>query len=162
MNGLRRTVVTGMALLSAVCVPAAAQDRATDETGLRAADAAFWAAFNACDAAAMARFFTPDVEFYHDRTGLTHTRSAVVRSLVKGPCGTPGLHVRRELVADSLRYDPVPRTGAILTGEHRFYAREGGGAERLDGQASFAVVWVHEGADWRMRRVLSFAHRPAR
>ncbi|MBB4100735.1 nuclear transport factor 2 family protein [Sphingomonas kyeonggiensis] len=69
---------------------------ASDEQGVRCADDAFWRAFNACDAAAMADYFTEDVEFYQDLTGLTRTRSAVVASLIKGPCGTPGLHLRGE------------------------------------------------------------------
>jgi hypothetical protein len=64
----------------------------------------------------------PDVEFYHDKTGATISRDAVATSFMNGPCGTKGLHVRRELVARSLSYDPVPEFGAILTGQHRFYA----------------------------------------
>lgn len=141
---------------------AAAQSVSADEAAVRAADASFWSAFNACDAKAMDRLFTDDIEFYHDRTGLTAGRTAVVASLVSGPCGTPGLHLRRDGVAGTLRYDPVPRTGAILTGEHRFYAKRGAAPEELDGQASFANVWVRQGDAWKMRRVLSYAHGPAR
>lgn len=135
-------------------------DSAPDD-GLLAADAAFWQAFNRCDADAMGKWLAPDVEFYHDKTGLTQGRKALVLSLMKGPCGTPGLHVRREVVADSVAVDPVPGHGAVMTGVHRFYAKQGDAPERLDGDARFAVVWHKVGTRWEMRRVLSYAHRPA-
>jgi hypothetical protein len=132
-----------------------------EETAVRSADAAFWTAFNACDAKAMARYFTPDAEFYHDKTGLTQGREAVVASMVNGPCGTNGMHLRREAIADSVRYGPVPNFGATLTGEHRFYVKQGDAPEHLDGQAKFAVVWARLADGWQMRRVLSLDHGPA-
>lgn len=145
------------AALCCVSVASAAQN--ADD--VLVADAAFWRAFNQCDAAAMGELLASDIEFYHDKTGLTHGRDRVVRSLAKGPCGTPGLHVRREVVTDSVAVDPVPGHGAIVSGVHRFYARQGDAPERLDGDARFAVVWRKTGARWEMERVLSYAHRPA-
>lgn len=142
-----------------LCSPAAAQTGSAEQA-VREADAAFWRAFNACDAAAMAPFFAEDVEFYHDITGLTRTRAAVVESLAKGPCGTPGLHMRRELAADSVRFEPVPGYGAILSGEHLFYARQDDGPERLATRARFVVIWHLDGGRWRMTRVISDAHEP--
>lgn len=130
------------------------------EDRIRAADDTFWAAFNTCDRRRMEAMMTPDVEFYHDKTGATVSRDAVVASLMDGPCGTKGFHVRRELVAGSLSYDPVPGFGAMLTGRHRFYARRAGQPERVDGEARFAVVWQDVGGTPRMRRVLSYAHGP--
>lgn len=130
------------------------------EQQVRHADERFWQAFNTCDRARMALLFTPDVEFYHDKTGATFTRAAVVKSLMDGPCGTQGLHVRRELVANSTSFDPVPGYGAILTGRHRFYARRDGETERLDGEARFAIIWQMVRGRPLIRRVLSFAHGP--
>ena len=135
--------------------PAPAEER------VRTADDAFWVAFNTCDRRRMEATLAPDVEFYHDKTGATISRDAVVASFMNGPCGTKGLHVRRELVAGSLFYDPVPGFGAILTGRHRFYARREGQPERLDGEARFAVVWQDVSGKLLMRRVLSYAHGPA-
>lgn len=132
----------------------------TEEQAVREADAAFWRAFNACDAAAMAPFFSEDAEFYHDITGLTRTRAGVVASLVKGPCGTPGLHIRRALVPETIRFERVPGYGAILSGEHLFYAREGDQPERLATRAGFTVVWRADHGHWQMTRVISNAHRP--
>lgn len=145
----------------AMLLCASAAIAAPEDGDVLTADAAFWRAFNQCDAAAMGKLLARDIEFYHDKTGLTQGRDKVVESLVKGPCGTPGLQVRREALAGSVAVDPVPGHGAIVSGVHRFYARQGDAAERLDGDARFAVVWRKTGAGWEMARVLSYAHRPA-
>ncbi|MEG3177679.1 nuclear transport factor 2 family protein [Sphingomonas sp. RB3P16] len=147
-----------VALVTAVSSSTAPPD---PEQRVRVADSEFWAAFNACNRTRMSEILSPDVEFYHDKTGATITRSAVVKSLMDGPCGTAGLRVRRESVAGSVSYDPIPGFGAILTGRHRFYAQYKGQAERLDGEARFAVVWQIANGRILIRRVLSYAHGPA-
>lgn len=129
------------------------------ETAVRAADAAFWTAFNACDAASMGLYLADDVEFYHDKTGLTRSRAALVESMMKGPCGSPGLRMRRQIAETGTRFDPVPGYGGVLSGDHDFYATSGKGPERLATTAHFVEVWHFEGR-WRMTRVLSLAHVP--
>jgi CubicO group peptidase (beta-lactamase class C family)/ketosteroid isomerase-like protein len=133
---------------------------ASDEQAVRDGDSKFWSAFNTCDAKAMGPFFTDDVEFYHDITGLTQSREAVVQSMMKGPCGTQGLHIRRELVASSVKFNPVPGFGAILAGQHLFYERHGDGPETPATLAAFMVVWKHEGGRWLMTRIVSYGHKP--
>lgn len=150
-----------IALLASGSVVAQVPTQAVTEARVSAADDSFWAAFNTCDRTRMGARLDPDVEFYHDKTGATISRDAVVASLMNGPCGTKGLHVRRELVAGSLSYDPVPGFGAILTGRHRFYAKREGQPERLDGEARFAVVWRDVDGQLLMLRILSYAHSPA-
>lgn len=108
----------------------------------------------------MAPFFTDDAEFYHDITGLTRTRSAVVASMMNGPCGTQDLRMRREIVADSVIYNPVPGYGAILAGDHIFYARHGDAPERAETRARFMTVWRLDGGVWRMARIVSYDHQP--
>jgi CubicO group peptidase (beta-lactamase class C family)/ketosteroid isomerase-like protein len=132
----------------------------TDEQLVRDADTAFWQAFNRCDAKAMSPFFTEDVEFYHDTTGLTRSRDAVVQSMMRGPCGTPGLHMRRELVASSVKFNAVPGFGAILVGQHLFYERQGDGPEKPATLASFMVVWKLQSDRWLMTRIVSYDHQP--
>lgn len=131
-----------------------------DEQAVRDADAVFWQAFNRCDARAMAPFFTDDVEFYHDITGLTRSRDAVVASMMNGPCGTPGLHMRRELVASSVKFNSVPGFGAVLVGQHLFYERHGDGPERPATLADFMVVWKLQAGRWLMTRIVSYDHQP--
>ncbi|RIA43933.1 uncharacterized protein DUF4440 [Hephaestia caeni] len=141
-----------------LALAAAGPDPASADQQVEAADVAFWRAFNACDRAAMARLIADDAEFYHDKTGLTAGRERIVASLMDGPCGTPGLRVRREAVASSVRVDPVPGYGAIVSGRQRFYARKGTAPEAVDGEARFAVVWRLTPDAAQMERILSYDH----
>ncbi|MCL6712939.1 DUF4440 domain-containing protein [Pseudomonas sp. R2.Fl] len=144
-------------LLAAVAALHAAEN---DEAQVRAADTQFWKAYNACDMKEMGRLLTADVEFYHDKTGLTVSREALIDSLRKGVCGNPQMRVRREVVDESLVFHPLKDGYAILSGKHRFYAQEAGKPEYLDGQAEFTTVWKFADEQWRMHRVLSYGHGP--
>ena len=147
-------------LCAALLLPAALPALADDESAVRQTDARYWQAFNTCDLAAMQDLFTDDVEFYHDKTGLTASKAAVIASLAQGPCHSPALHVRREEVQDSVRFHPLAGGFALLSGTHRFHATEAGKPERLDGQAEFTTLWQSIDGHWRMRRVISYAHGP--
>lgn len=144
-------------LLLIVAATSSADENADGQ--IRAADTRFWQAYNTCDMKAMGDLLTADVEFYHDKTGLTVSREAVVESLRKGPCGDPGMRLRREAV-DGLEFHPLKGGYAILSGRHRFYVQETGKPEHLDGQAEFTSVWKLDDGQWRMHRVLSYDHGP--
>jgi len=147
-------------MLAAILLLVASPAFASDEQAVRDADARYWQAFNTCDMAAMEGLFTDDVEFYHDKTGLTSSKVAVIDSLRKGPCADPKMRLRREAVEGSLRFHPLAGGYALLSGTHRFYATETGKPERLDGQAEFTNLWQSVDGQWRMRRVFSYAHGP--
>lgn len=145
-------------LLLIVAATSSADENADGQ--IRAADTRFWQAYNTCDMKAMGDLLTADVEFYHDKTGLTVSREAVVESLRKGPCGNPDMRLRREAVGESLEFHPLKGGYAILSGRHRFYVQETGKPEHLDGQAEFTSVWKLDDGQWRMHRVLSYDHGP--
>lgn len=149
------------ALIALLLQPVGLEPQASPaEAEVRQADAAFWAAYAACDRAAMADAFTADAEFYHDITGLTRTREAIVQSLMEGPCGVSGQRLRREAVAGAVRADPLAGPYMVLTGEHLFYVQRSGQADRMSARARFADIWRHEDGRWRMLRVISYDHRP--
>jgi hypothetical protein len=147
-------------LLATILLLVASPVLASDEQAVRDADARYWQAFNACDLSAMDGLFTDDAEFYHDKTGLTSSKAAVIDSLRKGPCADPRMRLRREAVRGSLRFHPLAGGYALLSGTHRFYVREAGKPERLDGQAEFTNLWQSVEGHWRMRRIFSYAHGP--
>lgn len=132
------------------------------EAAVRAADAAFWAAYNRCDVAAMGGYFSEDVEFYHDKGGLTKSRAGLVDSIGKNLCGNPKSHLRREAIADTVKFYPLAGNRALLIGEHRFYVNDAGKPEFLDGQARFDDLWEYADGHWRMSRIFSYAHGPAK
>jgi hypothetical protein len=129
------------------------------------ADSLFWEAYNKCDVAGMSQFFTSDVEFYHDRGGLTQGLENFVAALKKGLCGNDESRLRREAVRESVSVFPMQNAGAvyaaIISGQHVFYIVEKGKEPRLDGKARFTHLWLLDESGWKMSRVLSYDHGPA-
>jgi hypothetical protein len=130
------------------------------EQGLRDADAGYWRAFNACDAAAMGSYLADDLEFYHDKSGLTRSRAGMVDATMKGICGNPNVQVRRAAETASVSYDPIPGYGGVLSGQHQFYMTEKGMPERLTGIAKFVMLWHFDRGHWQLARGFSLDHQP--
>jgi hypothetical protein len=123
-------------------------------------DSLFWLTYNTCNLEQMRTFFSQDLEFYHDKGGLTSTSESLLEAMKKGICQNKELTVRREVIKGSLQVYPLNNYGAILTGEHKFYVKEKGKPERPDGIAKFTHVWQHTNKEWKMTRVLSYDHQP--
>jgi Domain of unknown function (DUF4440) len=139
----------------------------TDEeiaANVGALDNQFWQAYNACKTADMRRFFTDDVEFYHDKGGITLGAAALVSSIETNICGGR-MRVRREAVEGSVHVFPLHRDGvaygAIVSGDHRFYGREADRPEVLNGVAKFTSLYLLKDGTWKMARVLSYDHQAA-
>jgi hypothetical protein len=92
--------------------------------------ALFSTMFDRCDPAALADLVTDDLEFYHDRGGLTATRTVFVADYAKG-CearkAPDAWRSRRELVPGSMRVFAIPGVGAVEEASHLFYERQGDG-----------------------------------
>ena len=58
-------------------------------------DSAFWNAYNNCDTAHFKDFVTDDVEFYHDKGGITSGATALIESLNKNICGNVDSPVKK-------------------------------------------------------------------
>ena len=123
-------------------------------------DSLFWKAYNTCDLDSFETFLTEDLEFYHDKGGLTTTLATLMESAKNGRCSNENWRLRREVIEGSLNVYPLNNYGAILSGDHVFYIIENG-EERLDGKAKFTHVWQLKDNKWKMSRVLSYDHRPA-
>jgi ketosteroid isomerase-like protein len=116
-------------------------------------DAKLFAAFNAHDTDKVMSFFTADLEFYHDKGGLSgyeETREDFRRLFHNSP------DIRRELVADSSEVYPIKDYGAIQVGVHRFAHTENGKEET--GSFKFVHVWRKSGDSWKIARVVSYGH----
>lgn len=149
-----------LAVLSFAPAVHADQSASDAETAVRAADEAFWKAYNACDIPALGDYFSADIEFYHDKGGLTKSREGLVDSVRKNICGAPNQRIRREAVADTVKFYPMAGDRAILSGDHLFYVTEPDKAEYLSGQAKFDDLWEFLDGRWRMTRVFSYSHGP--
>lgn len=148
------------------CNPLSAQaEKQNLIEGILLKDSLFWIAYNNCDVGVMQQFFTNDVEFYHDKGGLTIGMENLVMSMKKNLCSNENVKLRREAIQGTVQIFPLQNAGvtygAIISGEHVFYVLEKGKGERLDGYGKFTDVWVIRDNVWKMSRILSYDHGPA-
>jgi ketosteroid isomerase-like protein len=121
---------------------------------ISALDKQLFDAVNRCDMAKVASFWAEDVEFYHDKDGLTIGREKVVASIKNNLCGK----MKRELVPGTLEVYPLNGYGAVEIGVHRFlhpWAQDHG----VVGEAKFIHVWQQsKDGQWKITRVISYDH----
>ena len=149
-----KNVISLFFVLATGCIAAAQKSGELYQT-ISGMDSLLFEAFNKCDTVAAKGFFTKDLEFYHDKGGLTGYEENI-RSIGKRCTG--GYVVRRELVPGTMEVFPVKDYGAIQIGNHRFYYRNKGETEKLDGTFRFVHVWKNENGKWKIARVISFDH----
>lgn len=118
---------------------------------ISAADTALFEASNRCDLGTFGNYFTDDLEFYHDKDGLSVGKVDLVRKTKDNICGK----MTRELVPGSLKVFPLGRYGALETGTHRFLHP---GHPKDIGQADFVHVWQLKDGNWKISRVISYDH----
>lgn len=116
--------------------------------------------YNECDTTQFRTLLSDDFEFYHDQGGLTDSKEQFILN-------TPNLckmsyKATRELVDGSLEVFPLFTNGqlygAIQKGVHEFYGQEGDKPKYLTSSAKFTHVWLLEGEEWKLKRVLSYDH----
>lgn len=145
--------------------PVTLPDAAALRAEITARDAElFEVLFNRCEPERMRALVASDIEFYHDRDGVTRGADAFVADYQRFCTERQQPNAwrsRRALVPESLIVDPVPGFGAIEAGEHLFYERRGDGPEHLAGRSRFANLWARTPDGWRLSRVFSYSHRRA-
>ena len=128
-------------------------------------DSLFWQSYNRCDTSGYDQFFSNDLEFYHDKGGITLGVQKLALSLKNNLCSNSDYRVRREAIKESVKIFPLQNNGviygAVLSGEHFFYVLEKGKEERRDGKAKFTHLWLLKDGVWKMTRILSYDHGPA-
>jgi len=116
-------------------------------------DSVLFNAFNKRDTVAFKNLFSKDLEFYHDKGGLSGYEQTInfLRETIK-----TNSDMSRELVNGSLRVYAVPGYGALEIGEHRFCHTENGKKEC--GTFKFIHIWQKKNTDWMISRVISYNH----
>ena len=121
---------------------------------IAALDSSLFEAYNQCDLEKMGSLITEDLEFYHDKTGLSIGKQRFLQDIQKNICGK----VRRDLVPGSLEVYPLNGYGAVEIGIHRFHhpSHEEDGV----GEAKFVILWQNKGGKWKIARAISYDHAP--
>jgi hypothetical protein len=122
---------------------------------IQSLDTKLFDAYNHCDLKAFGSMLSDDLEFYHDKTGLSTGRQALVDGVKNNICGK----VTRELVPGTLEVYPIFNYGAVEIGVHRFHHPGHETAESI-GEAKFIHLWQNKDGVWKITRVVSFDHHP--
>ena len=116
-------------------------------------DAEMFAAFNTHDVDKLMAYFAPNLEFFHDKGGLSdfsQTKAGFTRLFAQSP------DISRTLVPGSLEVFPVKGYGAMHIATQRFCHVENG---RNDcGNSKFVMVWQQQADTWKITRVVSYDH----
>ena len=131
------------------------QNQAELDKTIAALDTAVFDAYNHCDLPRFASFFTEDVEFYHDATGLTVGRDKLIEGIRNNICGK----VTRELVPGTLQAHRLNHYGAVELATHRFH-HPGHESDGI-GEAETVMLWQFKDGAWKVTRVISYDHHTA-
>lgn len=116
-------------------------------------DSVLFNAFNNRDTATLKTLFTADLEFYHDKGGLTNYTQNMAAFKNTASANTD---LRRDLIPGSLEVYEVKDFGAMQIGKHRFCHTENG---KLDcGTFKFVHIWKKNNGEWKISRVISYDH----
>jgi Domain of unknown function (DUF4440) len=119
-------------------------------------DAEFFGAFNQCSSPEElekhASYLNPNVEFYHDKGGVSRARKDYIETIRKNVCG----NFRRVLTQGTLQVYPIKGYGAIEEGHHTFCEIKSG---KCFGEAKLLIVWHHAAQGWEITRIFSYGHQ---
>ncbi|WP_373395860.1 nuclear transport factor 2 family protein [Algoriphagus halophilus] len=125
----------------------------------------YWKAYNACDVEKILSMESEDIEFYHDRGGLTIGQSES-KKVWENFCKKKEWKLEAILMDDIKVYelkDSGNLYAAIIIGELSFHAiRLSDGEKFPAGFSSYTTVLNYENGEWRMSRALSYNHRDSR
>ena len=118
-------------------------------------DSVVFNAFNTRDVEKFKSLFTEDLEFYHDKGGLTNYEHTIgfMKEVAKNNNG-----LRRDLVKGSLEVYPISNYGAVEIGVHNFYRTLTGQKEKLTTVDKFMNIWQKKNGQWKISRIISYAH----
>jgi ketosteroid isomerase-like protein len=130
---------------------------------LGADDQLFHAAFQSCALDQLRPMIADDLQFFHDRTGLSARSGSELIGQLERRCASwragqaPG--IIRVRVADRDSVHPLDGYGVLHLGEHEFHEVAPDGVRRLAETGRFAHIWHRlPNGQWQLARVISFDH----
>lgn len=122
----------------------------------------FERSFNLCDLDYLDKTTHPELVFFHDQGGIQH-KAEFMAAVKNNICGNQDQKPIRKVTPNSLAVYPLYQNGQLYgvlqTGEHDFYIREKGKADRHTSHAKFTHIWLLDNGRWMLREVLSYDHK---
>ncbi|MGN7759255.1 nuclear transport factor 2 family protein [Chryseobacterium sp. 22532] len=150
-------------ILSFVSQMVYSQVKTTDElykTAKKLDSLVFDVGFNKCDLSHYKSIVSKDLEFYHDKGGITSGEPAFTASIKNNICGSRN-KVKRDLVPNSMKVYPLYNNNVLYAfieeGEHEFFEFSNDKWNQ-GSRAKFTILWILEDKQWKMKRVLSYDH----
>lgn len=150
-------------ILSFVSQMVYSQVKTTDElykTAKKLDSLVFDVGFNKCDLSHYKSIVSKDLEFYHDKGGITSGEPAFTASIKNNICGNRN-KVKRDLVPNSMKVYPLYNNNVLYAfieeGEHEFFEFSNDKWNQ-GSRAKFTILWILEDKQWKMKRVLSYDH----
>ena len=112
-------------------------------------DTKYFKAYNTCDMKTQEEMYDENIEFYHDKGGLSTDKKELLKSLKENICNK----VTRTLIKGSIEVYPIKNYGAIQIGYHKFFNKQEPTAKSIP--SKFIVVWKNEKSNWKMTKVIS-------
>lgn len=168
MNILKHTISIMFVAVVAMTTTTNAQIARTSDLyqTLRAKDSVlFKIGFNKCDLKQSAALMANDLEFYHDKSGVTYSKGEFVSVMQSGLCKPNNPNkIYRFLVEKSMEvyplYDNGKLYGALQNGVHYFSPQESLTFEESDNAARFSHLWIlQDNGQWLLKRVISYDHK---
>ena len=112
-------------------------------------DSTFFHAYNTCDLTTQDAFYSDNIEFFHDKSGLETSKKKILDATKENICGK----VTRELVKGSIEVSPLPGYGAVELGMHMFHNNQEPNAKPH--ASRFVIIWKNDNGKWTITKVIS-------
>lgn len=128
---------------------ATAQKSLYDE--IVAMDSIYFNAYNNCNMQTQESLYADNIEFYHDKGGLSTSKKDILDAIKKNICGK----VTRELIKGSIEVYPINGYGAVEMGLHRFHNNQEPESNQPKEGSKFIIIWHNKNGKWEITRVIS-------
>ena len=112
-------------------------------------DSIYFNAYNTCNLKKQEELLSDDIEFLHDKGGVSTSKEEILSDIEKKICGK----VTRTLIKGSIEVYPIHDYGAVQIGYHKFYNNQEPTLKSIP--AKFIIIWKKENNNWKMKRIVS-------
>lgn len=112
-------------------------------------DKVFFDAYNSCDMETQKRIYADEIEFFHDKSGLSTSKSDILAATEKNICDK----VTRTLIEGSIEVYPIHDYGAVEIGYHKFFNHQE--PDAISTPSKYIMIWRLKDDQWQITKVIS-------